>query len=495
MVLRNSLAHLIARLAGLGAGIAVIPLVTLTLGTEALGLVGIYASLQAMTGLLDLGLPMAANHRLAVMIGRKAHADRQAELIRSVETVFWLLVALFLAAGLALVGPLADSWLNVTQLSRETVNASLAMAIAATAIRFPIAFYTNVLFAFDRHLFPNAVTTASAIARILASAIALIWLDVGIVGFFVIQLTASVAEVLILAGGVWLAQPRRWLAPQWAVLRDLASVAGGLTLISVTAVVLSQIDKVILAKLLSLGDFGIYSAAYTLATGLVALSYPIGNAVFPQLSRALDARGGDASRTISVATELTILVIVPIGCVAVAQTEPLLRLLFIIKPVPETLVAVLPLMVLGGIAQAFVTLPHLYQVAAGRIATVVWINAGLMLPYAVLVLFSAHSYGIFGGAFAFAVLNALRLLAHWIVIVIHARRAETPAWQHAIVLTGVSVAGGIAVAEAPTLLKLQGFAAMLVALVSVAVLFLLAAVAMPQTRARSRNILRRGFTH
>ena len=145
LVLRNSIAHLVARISALVAGIVTIPLVTLTLGTEALGLVGVYATLQAMLGLFDLGLPVAANLRLAVMIGRKASADQQAVMVRTLEMLFWALVALFIVVGFGLRGPLADSWLNVAELSRTIVDTALALMITAAAIHFPVAFYTNML--------------------------------------------------------------------------------------------------------------------------------------------------------------------------------------------------------------------------------------------------------------------------------------------------------------------------------------------------------------
>lgn len=491
-MLRNSLAHLIARIAALAAGIIVIPLVTLTLGTEALGLVGVYATLQAMLGLFDLGLPMATNHRLAVMIGRNAAPAQQSVLVRTLELLFWALVALFFFVGYGLRGPLAESWLNVTTLSRATVDMALALMIGAAAVRFPVAFYTNVLFAYDRHLFPNAVIAASAILRILASLIALVGFNVGIVGFFIIQLVGSVAEVMTLAGGVWLAQPHRWVAPRWAVLSDIGGMAGGLTLVSLTAVVLSQADKVILSKLLSLGDFGLYSAGYTLATGLAALSYPVGNAVFPQLSRALDARSSGTTRVVQAATELTILILVPLGAVMIVQTEPLLRLLFLVKPMPDTLAGILPLMMLGGMAQGFVTLPHLFQVAVGRVATVFWINAGFLLPYGIGVFAATSRAGIVGAAAAFAAFNIARLLAHWCVL-LTSRRTKS-AWWPSVTLTLALTAGGLIFAGAPLMIGISGPGAILVAILSVPALAMLASIAMPRARVRVLALWRAGIS-
>lgn len=479
-MLRNSFAHLIARIAGLGAGIVTIPLVTLTLGTEALGLVGVYATLQAMLGLFDLGLPVAANHRLAILIGRNAAPAEKAVLVRTLETVFWALVALFVIVGFGLRGPLAESWLNVSVLPRATLDTALAVMIAAVGVRFPGAFYTNVMFAHDRHVYPNAVTAVSAVLRILVSVAALVWFNIGIVGFFIIQLIGSIAEVALLAGGVWRGQPHRWIAPRWVVLGDIGAKAGGLTLVSLTAVVLSQIDKVILSKLLSLGDFGLYSAGYTLATGLVALSYPVGNAVFPQLSRSLDSEGSDTKRIVQTATELTILIIVPLGCVMVMQAEPLLRLLFLVMPLPGGLAHIVPLMMLGGIAQGFVTLPHLYQVAAGRVAAVVWINAVFLIPYGVGILAATTKGGLLGAASAFTVFNIARLFVHWGSLV--ADRDARPRWLGAIGLTLAADAAGFILAGGPLAIGIPDVGSVIVAVLSVPALAVAAMLVMPHSR-------------
>lgn len=482
MLLRNSLAHLTARVSTLGAGIIAIPLVTMTLGTEALGLVGIYATLQAMLGLFDLGLPVVANHRLAIMIGRNAVPVQQAVMVRTIEVLFWGLAAIFLFLGLALHGPLAASWLKIMLLPRSTVETALVLMIAAAAIRFPVAFYSNVLFAYDRHVYPNAVTSIAAVLRITGALIALIVFDVGIVGYFVIQLAGSLAEIAFLIAGVWLAQPHCWVRPQLAVLRNTAKLAGGLTLVSLTAVALSQIDKVILSKALALGDFGLYSAGYTLAAGLVALSYPVGNAIFPRLSRSLDGNSQEATRLVHAATELTILIIVPLSCVMIMQTAPVLELLFLAKPGPSALVNILPLMMLGGIAQGFVTLPHLFQVAAGRVATVVWINVAFIVPYAALILIAAQARGVQGAAVVFAVFNFARLLTYWGVL--GGTRRTALIWRPAMALTIAATAGGLVLASAPLLFEVHGLVAILIAVLSVPALIALAALAMPISRKR-----------
>ncbi len=482
MLIRNSLAHLIARLASLGAGLISIPLVAMTLGTESLGLVGVYATFLSMLGLFDLGLPMSVNHRLAVLVGRDAPRLVQDTLIRSLETVFWLMVGCFLLAGLLAKGPLTHHWLNVERLPRDLVETCLLLIVIGVAIRFPVAFYSNVLFAFDRHFYPNAVITASAVARTAVALVALVHYQVGLIGFFVIQLVANAFEVILLAAGVWYASPNRLVRPQWIQLRQLAGTAGILTAISLTSVGLLQIDKIILSKLLTLEDFGIYSAAYVLASGVFALSYPVGNAAFPQLSQSLNQHKWDAATgLVRLSTEATVLLVVPLGCVLALQSGPALDLLFLVRDVPPQLAAILPLMMLGGIANGLVTLPHLFQVASARALVVLWINVAFVVPYAVLAVLFSINWGVWGGALAFALFNFVRLFVHWAVLLMSPAAAI---WRPIPAPVIGAIAASMVLAWAVTLMPASQPGRIMLLVVSVPVLMGLLTLGLPLSRQR-----------
>ena len=488
LLIQNSSAHLAARVVSLAAGLVAIPLVTMTLGMEALGLLGVYATLQGMLGLFDLGLPIAVNHQLAVLIGRKASSSSQASLIRSLEILFWAMAAIFVSVGFLTAGPLATSWLKINVLPREIVLTSLILIIWSVAIRFPVAFYSNVLFGLGRHIYPNVVITLSAVLRTAIAIVALVYLEVGLVGFFVIQLIAGLAEVGLMALGVWYGAAHWAIRPKFTQLREVRRMAGLLTAVSLTGVGLTQIDKIILSKIISLGDFGLYSAAYTLAAGLLALSYPVSNAIFPQLSQFFDQRRWDAAaRLIRLGSELTILLVVPLGAVITTQPEPALEVLFLGRPFPAELVTILPWMLLGGIAQAFVTMPHMFRVASGQPEAVLWINGILLIPYGILILVLANYYGVWGAAVAFAIFNIARLSVHWIGLL--ANQPTAFAWRSSILQAIATNLLSFGLAWCVTLLwSASKPTKIMLAALTVAGLFSLAAIILPSPR---RHIISR----
>lgn len=411
---KASAAHLFARVASLGSGIATIPMVTHALGSDALGLVGVQASLVAMLGLVDFGLPTSAARELATLSGRDAHWATQARIIRSFEALLWALAAIFLAIGLSVTPTLADSWLRVEAQPLDEIRGALAIIIVGVAVRFPIALYTNVSFALGHHVLPNLIVSAFAAVRVLGGAAVLFVVQGSLSDFFLFQLFAGIGEVGMLAVTVWWGR-HGWLSPpRLGPLRATAGQSAILTGISLTAVGLSQIDKVILSKVLLLGDFGVYSAVYSIAAGLLAFSYPVSNAIFPGLSQSLDQRDfGRLEALVRWGTDLTMLLVIPVAVAISAQPQIASDLLFFFGEKPQGFDAILPLMMLGGLAQAFVTVPHFFQIARQRAATVLWINTGFLPVYGLMAFLAASLWGIDGAAIAFLLFNVTRLLAHW----------------------------------------------------------------------------------
>ena len=66
-------------------------------------------------------------------------------------------------------------------------------------------------------------------------------------------------------------------------LRPVRKMMGSLTGLSLTAIAMSQLDKIVLSRIVTLDVFGVYSASYSIAMGLLPIAYSIGNASFPEI--------------------------------------------------------------------------------------------------------------------------------------------------------------------------------------------------------------------
>ena len=71
----------------------------------------------------------------------------------------------------------------------------------------------------------------------------------------------------------------------WRALSSIKNYASGMLGLSLLSLAMTQTDKLILSKVLSLADFGIYTLASAVALSLQMLISPITKAWFPRLTQ------------------------------------------------------------------------------------------------------------------------------------------------------------------------------------------------------------------
>src|SRR2546425_13359508 len=101
--------NIVANFAGNGwtalLAVALIPLYIRFLGIEAWGLVGIFASLQGIFALLDMGLSATLNREIARLSVRENKAQEMRNLVRTLELIYWT-VAAVIGVSVFLLAPL-----------------------------------------------------------------------------------------------------------------------------------------------------------------------------------------------------------------------------------------------------------------------------------------------------------------------------------------------------------------------------------------------------
>ena len=163
--------------------------------------------------------------------------------------------------------------------------------------------------------------------------------------------------------------------------------------------------------ILSLEDFGRYTLAALLASGLYVLLTPVFNAIFPRLS-ALVATG-DTGNLIDLyrsGTRLFLAVLFPIAMMAAVFSEDLVYLWTGNLPLASSVALTVSLFLIGTMLNGVMHFPYALQLAYGMTRLPLMINAILMIALVPMTIFLALQYGAVGGAAAWALLNGLYLL-------------------------------------------------------------------------------------
>lgn len=409
--------NLIANYLGQGwtaiMGLAFIPLYIKYLGIEAYGLIGIFALLQAWLGLLDMGMTPTLSREMARFTGGAHSVQAIRDLLRSIEIIV-VGVACIIAAGIwAASGWLASDWLRVETLPIETVAETFALMGVVTALRFVEGLYRSAVIGLQRQVLFNAIGSAMATLRGLGAVAILAWVSPSIVAFFMWQGVISVLTVGVLAAATYHILPKAEDAGRFsmAAVRGVSRFAGGMVGITFLTLLLTQVDKILLSKLLPLRDYGYYALAAVVAGALYLLVGPIAQAWYPRLSE-LHARNDEAGliEIYHQGAQLSTVVMGSAAIVMIAFAETILHLWTQDAELASRAATLVSLLALGNLLNGLLWMPYQAQLAHGWTGLAVRFNVVAVLIIVPAILWATPRYGAEGAASVWACLNAGYLL-------------------------------------------------------------------------------------
>lgn len=442
-------ANIVANYVGQGwsaaMSLAFVPVYVKLLGIESYALIGIYAALQAWLALLDLGLSPTLQREMARFSAGTLTPVAIRDLLRSVELIcaaIGIAVAALMAGGAHFV---ATGWFT-TDLPASIVELALTVMGSVVALRFVESVYRSALFGLERQVWYNGVNVMLTTARSAGAALVIWLVQPSIAAFFWWQLIVSVVAVAVLRVKLGALLPRGARKARFSVpaLREIRHFAAGMIGINLTALVLTQADKVILSRLLPLAAFGHYTLAFTMCSIVVALTGPIVQAVYPGLARLHAIGDGPAFMAAyhRGAQMLAVAAVSVAGVLALFAPE----VIWTWTGDPRLVASVGPLLSLfaaGTLFNALMQMPYFGLLAVGETRFPMRANlvaaAGLILALIVLV----PRYGAVAGCAVWLALNLAYVCIGLPVLHRHHLRGALSPWLRTD--TGPALISGLAV--------------------------------------------------
>jgi O-antigen/teichoic acid export membrane protein len=426
---QNAAANLVGRAWVTLLGVAFIPIYLRFLGMEAYGLVGFFATLQGVFGLLDLGLGATINRELARLSASAERRDEQRVLLRTLELCYWGISVATGCLVLALAPVLAHDWVHASQLSALSVERAVRLMGLVLALQLPFSFYQAALMGLQRQVAVNAIVIATATARSVGTALVLWRVSATVEAFFLCQLTISLVQTGLTLVVVWSGLGRAFGArPQFRRLTSIWRYAAATSANSVVGIALTHLDKVLLSRLLPLEQFGYYALAGTMASFVWAVAIPINQALFPRFAQLVEL--GDEVTLTSLyhrASQIMAVALVPAAATVVVFAWHLMFLWTGNAATADQTALIASLLIAGTAVNGLVSVPGYLQAAAGWPELMVYTNiaAAIVLVPAILVM--APRYGAPGAALVWLVLNAGYLVFN--VPVMHTRLLRGELWR------------------------------------------------------------------
>lgn len=411
-------------------GLAFVPLYIRYLGMESYGLIGLFAVMQAWLGLLDMGMTPTLGREMARFTAGAHTPQSIRNLLRSLELVA---LGLATATGTAVwvaSGWLARDWLKAQQLPTEVVRDAIAVMAVVIALRLVEGIYRSALFGLQRHVAYNAMNASLATLRSVGAVFVLVSLSPTIEAFFVWQVMASLLTVLLLGATV-----HRFLPPSPApavfsrdAVQEVWRFAGGMATITLLSLLLTQVDKLLLSRLLPLEAFGHYTLAATAAGALYLVITPITTALFPRLVELLSQ---DDRHGLSIAyhrgAQLVTVLTAPVALLLAFFADGVLFAWSGDADLARTCGPILAVLSIGTFLNGLMYVPYQLQLAHGWTSLAIKINVMAVSLLVPAILWVVPRHGALGAAWIWIVLNAGYVLVG--ISLMHRRLIPVERWR------------------------------------------------------------------
>lgn len=390
-------------------GLAFIPLYIQYLGVEAYGLIGFYAVMQAWLTLFDMGITQTLNREMA-RFSAGAHTPQSINnLMRSLEVISVVLAVVICLLVWLSSNYLATHWLNTQKLTSDEVATAITLMGFVIALRFIEGIYKGALLGLQKQIAVNVVNIVIATMRFGGVVAVLAWYASSIKVFFVWQAFSSTISVLIFIYLVYRTLPKPNKMPHFSskAIQEVWRFASGMLGITFLALLLTQIDKVLLSKLITLEDYGYYTLAATVAGGLALIAAPTTQAIYPKMVEYVaQNKTQELTHLYHQGAQLITVLIAPVAMMLVFFGEDIIYLWSGDANLATKTAPILLPLALGSFFNCLVWMPYQLQLAHGWTSFAVTVNiiaVALLVPAIFLV---TPSYGALGAAWVWALLNA-----------------------------------------------------------------------------------------
>jgi O-antigen/teichoic acid export membrane protein len=397
-------------------GLAVVPFYLKYLGIEAYGLIGFFVTTQALLSILDMGMAPTINREVA-RCSASGDLKEAGKLLHTLAVVYWCVAAAIAMLIWALASWIADYWLQSKQLAPQTISHAVMLIGLVVACRWPIGLYQGALIGAQRLTVSSGINMAMVTIGSLGAVAMLAFVSPTIEMFFIWQACVGLVHAIAMRMAAWRVIGKQKQAKfDLDKLKNVWRFTAGMSGIALTALVFTQLDKVILSKILGLEEFGHYMLATVVVSGLYVLISPLFNVIYPRFS-ALVVKG-DTERLVELyrlGTRTLVTMLFPIAMVLAFFGEDLVHV-WTDDPVIATSVApVIALLVIGSALNGVMYFPYALQLAYGMTWIPLTINLVLMCFLVPTIIFLAQEYGALGGAMAWMIAEVVYvLLGPWL---------------------------------------------------------------------------------
>jgi O-antigen/teichoic acid export membrane protein len=389
-------------------GIIFTPVYIRLIGVESFGLVAFFTSLAASLVILDLGLSTAVSRQLSIMKADGSSLMDQRTLLFSIERVYWAIAVILGLAIIALSYPIAVYWVNSRELPTTVIQHAVMLMGVAFAFQWPNSIYAGSLTGLQQQSRSAVIAIIYATLRVVIMILALKFISPTIECFFIVQIAVTIIQSTMFRVATWRQLRLSGHHPKFSreQLRKIKKFAAGITGISLVSFTLTQIDKLVVSKMVLLEFVGYYNLAFVLANVMITIVSPMQAVFFPKFSALVAAGKQQEIVELFYKTGRWVAIIVmPVGGLLVIFSKEILFLWTKNAVLAENTAPVLRFAAIGTVCNTLMWVPYFYMLAKGITKFTIYQNIIASVVLTPLLFWFTAKYGTVGASLVWFIVN------------------------------------------------------------------------------------------
>lgn len=396
-------------------GILMVPVYISYMGSEVYGLIGFFAMLQMWFQLLDMGLTPTMARETAKFRGGGVAKTKIWALLRTLEIIFLFIGVIGFSLVYLFSDFIASKWLKINSLNLHDVSEAIILMGGAIVFRWMSGLYKGVVSGFEKISWLGWFNILIASLKFVAVLPVIVLFGGTPFIFFSYQLIIAFIEMLLLLLKSYREMPKRNCGKRFffdvSSLRDVVKFSSSIAFTSSVWIIITQSDKLILSKVLTLSDYGVFTVAVLAASGVLVASTPMSSILMSRLT-VLTTQSKD-DEFLSVYKNMTQLVCVGALSIAVVLTIFSKQVLLAWtgdKNIAENAYKVLSLYALGNGVLTLTTFPYYLQYAKGDLKLHLLGNLIFVCFLIPLIISFSYYFGAIGAGWVWFLSNLMYFL-------------------------------------------------------------------------------------
>lgn len=384
------------------------PIFLLNMGPEAYGLIAIFTLVQAWFALLDAGISQSISRQTARYYAGKLTSQDYCNLYNGLHVAFLFICSFVLVLLLTNIDGLVGSWLNVKKINSEDISYILGIIFVCVFMRCIGGLYRGVINGAEKIVWLSFFNIALATLRFVLVIPYLYLYDFKVLKYFEYQFFIALFEYIILFWKKNNLIPKNKINIKQSLIEVCKNKAFiiNIGIASTIWLLISQFDKLLLSKYVSLSEYGYYSMAVMLASIILLCSSPVGNAILPRLTNLISREKKEEAISIYMQlTKFVCIIITMVGFIIILNIDQVILTwigdLGSKKYIEDTII----FYILGNIFLVLSNFPYYLQYAVGDLKYHMRGNlilASIMIPSMFLAVLN---YGVYGAGITWLIVN------------------------------------------------------------------------------------------